>query len=72
MSDEPPSCPDCGAKWIRSGPYYNILGELSDMRVTEATDKYFSNRDKYRADTVRVFKCGNKIVLDDSREDSDT
>ena len=68
--NEPPSCPNCGANWVRSGPYFNILGELKDMRVTEATAKYYQNREQYREDTVQVFDCGNKVVVNDSKDHS--
>jgi hypothetical protein len=69
MRDDAPTCPDCGSEWARSGPYFNILGELSDMKVTEATDKYYRDPDRYRSDTVHVFKCGNKIIDDELVDD---
>jgi len=64
MSDDAPVCPDCGADWVRSGPYYNILGELSDMRSGEAAQEYYRNRERYDARSVRKFACGNCVIVE--------
>jgi len=65
MSQEPPTCPDCGAEWVRTGSYFSIMGQLQDLRVTEAADRYLQNPEQYDDRTVQAFKCGNKVVVDD-------
>jgi hypothetical protein len=59
---EPAGCPECGEPVTREAPYFATLGKLADMRFTEAAQEYYRNRGKYRAETVRVFACGNKVV----------
>jgi hypothetical protein len=68
MGSDTPVCPECGSKIVRSGPYFNILGELNHMKVAEAADKFYQNRDQYRDDTVRVFRCGNKVVVNNAEQ----
>ena len=58
---EEPSCPNCGADWIRSSPRFAVDGELSDMRIEEAANVYYQNEGEYNDTSVAEFECGNVV-----------
>lgn len=58
---QPPTCPECGAKWIRSGHRFIIEGKLSHMSVTEAADRYYQDRGNYDDTIVAKFECGTVV-----------
>lgn len=64
---EPPSSPECGAAWVRSGHRFAIDGALSHKPPADAADEYYENPEKYDDTTVVKFECGKVIESSELR-----